>query len=43
MKPQMRMKNWEGEAADGEGELYPKCDQLSGDPGGQVINHFEIK
>ena len=28
---------WSGEATDGEGELYPQCDQLPGDPGGQVL------
>ena len=26
-----------GETTDGEGELYPQCDQLPGDPGGQVL------
>lgn len=43
VKPEMRMQYWEGETADGEGELYPQCDQLSGDPRGQVINHIELR
>ena len=31
-----------GEAKDGEGELYPQCDQLPGDPGEQVC-FFNLK
>ena len=31
-----------GETTDGEGELYPQCDQLPGDPGGQVIFLIEF-